>query len=183
MNSIEGKCLIASPHLEDPNFFRSVVFIVRHDESEAFGVLINRPTDQKLNPILEELCHIDCTQELLIYQGGPVEGPILALHDNEPLGDIPCIHGVYLSSSESHLVQLAKEPNVRVRVFAGYSGWGPGQLDDELAAGGWLVAEITADELFGPCNEIWQVLMNKVGRDIISQGVPRHSIPNNPNCN
>ena len=183
MNSIEGKCLIASPYLEDPNFFRSVVFIVRHDESEAFGVLINRPTDQKLNPILEELCHVDCSQELPIFHGGPVEGPILALHDNEPLGDITCIPGVYLSSSESHLVQLAKESNVRVRVFAGYSGWGPGQLDEELAAGGWLVAEITADELFGPCNEIWEVLMNKVGRDIISQGVPRNSIPNNPNCN
>jgi putative transcriptional regulator len=70
-----------------------------------------------------------------------------------------------------------------MRIFAGYSGWGPSQLDDELEMGGWLVVDVSSDELFGPCSQIWETLMNKVGRDIIGVLVAERAMPTDPSCN
>ena len=78
---LSGKLLIASPYLNDPNFMRSVVLIVSHDEEGAFGLSLNRPTDQRLSEIVElSMPKGSVREDDFIYEGGPVEGPLLALH-------------------------------------------------------------------------------------------------------
>jgi putative transcriptional regulator len=87
MGTLEGRLLIASPFLSDPNFFRSVVFIVRHNDEGAFGLVLNRPGTMRLEAVLEEARGQQSKRCDAIYLGGPVEGPLLALHRHPDLGE------------------------------------------------------------------------------------------------
>jgi len=81
MESIEGKALVASPYLTERNFFRSVVYILRHDEDGAFGLILNRPTELTVGDLMERFLDNPHTNPEPIYNGGPVEGPLLVVHD------------------------------------------------------------------------------------------------------
>ena len=84
---LSGKLLIASPYLSDPNFLRSVVLIVSHDDEGAFGLSLNRPTDQRLSAVVElSMPQGSAREDDYIFEGGPVDGPLLALHDLSGIG-------------------------------------------------------------------------------------------------
>lgn len=164
--AIEGSVLIASPMLSDPNFFRSVVYVAQHGPDGTFGLLLNRPSNTRLEVILEQARGRRPKRSDVIYLGGPVEGPLLALHQLENLGDA-CGDGVWLTSDDDHLMILADRPDVRARFFSGYSGWGPGQLEAELDAGGWMVGECSFDQLYGEADEIWESAVKQRGRNVL----------------
>lgn len=152
MASLAGSFLVARSSLTDPNFARAVVLLIEHGPDGAFGLVVNRPKRVKDLPFP-------------VFVGGPckLQGMIL-LHghpewqaDEE---DSQVAPGVFLGNEQS--LDRAKEPEgkeFRCRVFSGYSGWGPQQLENELAAGAWSVVPASGDALFGtPPPELWATL-------------------------
>ncbi|TWT98437.1 YqgE/AlgH family protein [Stieleria varia] len=212
--NLSGRLLIASPYLSDPNFMRSVVLIIRHDVEGAFGLLINRPTLRRFRELVEmNLSTGSVREDDFIFQGGPVDGPLLALHDLAGVGE-PCgqaepkndaefygpmeshsqgaKHTVFdhpaepwgsmsielgnppawITGDDDHLRILLRRPDARVRYVHQYSGWGPGQLEDELEMGGWLIGDATADLIFGNVDEIWETAVKRCGHEILASISP-----------
>ena len=173
--SLSGKLLIASPYLSDPNFLRSVVLIVNHDDSGAFGLSLNRPTDQRLSDVVElSIPNGSVRDDDLIYEGGPVDGPLLALHDLVGIGAPVGLEssGVWLTGEEDHLRLLLSRVDANVRFVAHYSGWGPGQLDVEMDCGGWLIGDAEHGVVFNDPDEIWESAVKRCGREILSSISP-----------
>ncbi len=183
MIKIEGKLLIASPHLEDPNFYHSVVLILKHDLNEAFGLILNRPTEYRLPDVMAMVSKTICVHDIPLYCGGPVDGPLMALHDITDDGETECRAGVAVSVQQESILKLVSQSHVRLRIFDGYSGWGPGQLELELEQGGWLITEGNSETIFCNHDELWQRLVTEIGRDIITTGIKPHQIPDDPAIN
>jgi putative transcriptional regulator len=148
-----GTCLlIASPQMKDPFFERTVVLVWHHDENGAIGVVINRTLPHEMNDILllSETSDIDAHPNSRVHWGGPVEtgsGTAItrAVIDEDEGWRIT--NGISVTRSESTLSRLllAKE---EIILCLGYAGWGPGQLDAEIASGGWLHTEASTELIF-----------------------------------
>ncbi|MBT8192738.1 MAG: YqgE/AlgH family protein [Acidimicrobiia bacterium] len=141
MDSLAGVLLVAAPNLLDPNFFRSVVLILEHTEEGAVGVIINRPTTSPLGDELPEWEAL-LAQPEVVFVGGPVQ----------PDNAVGLAEGVDGSSLAGvGIVDLSAPPGeltAPVRIYAGYAGWGPGQLEAELVEGGWIVALAEPEDVF-----------------------------------
>ncbi|KAA5545150.1 YqgE/AlgH family protein [Roseiconus nitratireducens] len=173
--SLSGKLLIASPYLGDPNFIRSVVLIVNHDEQGAFGLTLNRPTDRRLSQVVElSLPKGPVRDDDHLFEGGPVDGPLLALHDLQgvgaPIGE-PTSR-IWLTGDEDHLRLLLTRVDASVRFVSQYSGWGPNQLESEMQSGGWLVGPASAELVFAAPSDIWEDSVKRCGREVLSSISP-----------
>lgn len=164
-----GTLLIASPTLRDPNFARTVVLICEHADAGSMGLVINRPTGTSVAAVLGEVAKLPPPTEIL-YRGGPVQPDILlVLHrlDAAIPGAQPIAAGIALGGDMQVLVQaLAGEhgPDERVRVYAGYAGWGEGQLAAEMATGSWFTCPATARIVFDlDPEETWSTAIRNLG--------------------
>lgn len=174
-NSLAGKLLIASPYLSDENFMRSVVLIVSHDHEGAFGLSLNRPTERRLSDVIElSMPTGSVRDDDQIFEGGPVDGPLLALHDLVGVGTPVAGPGddVWLTGEEDHLRLLLTRTDTKVRFVASYSGWGSGQLDQEMESGGWLVSDSEHDLVFDDCDSIWESAVKRCGQEILASMSP-----------
>lgn len=141
--SLTGCLLVASPTLFDPNFTASVVLVIHHGEPGAVGVVLNRPTDLSADRLPPGWRVSDP-----VHSGGPVEPEIaIALAESDQPHDAweQVGMGMWLADLDGPPV-----PVRRLRIFAGYAGWGPGQLEDEISRGDWVVADATTDDVFTP---------------------------------
>jgi len=186
MPSLQGHFLVASPYLADGNFNRTVVLMVKHDDEGAFGLVLNRPTDNRiadfLQLIAEDMPH-EIENEEVIYLGGPVSGPVVALHANQEASECEILPGIYFSSLKMHVTQILASEDERYRLFMSYSGWGPGQLEGELEDGGWLIAKATPELVFYPHEDLWQRIIDSIGRTILSPVIPKKNVTDNPALN
>ena len=165
VESLRGKLLIAAPMLVDPNFARSVVLIAAHDENGALGLILNRPLDvalAEISPTLEAIAEPGST----LHRGGPVapeSAVVLADFVDPSLAALTVFGTVGFPSAECDLDVLAANVR-RARVFAGHSGWGPGQLDEELREEGWIVGQLAPDELWQADNsQLWTTALARKG--------------------
>jgi putative transcriptional regulator len=187
MHSIQGHALVASPYLTDPNFLRSVVYILKHDAEGAIGLLLNRPMNITIGSLLGQLNDEPIDNEAPVFCGGPVDGPLMLLQEH--VNQDTSLRTVYVASDQERITEICsnqgdtQHPAVRYRVFDGYSGWGAGQLDDELRCGGWLVWEIEPDQLFADPQKLWRMAIKQIGRDILSGGIDPARIPEDPAYN
>jgi putative transcriptional regulator len=146
--SLRGKLLIASPALDDPNFARTVVLLTEHNEEGAMGIVLNRPSETSVASVAPELEEIARGEP--VYVGGPVQPEALVLlAEFTDLGAAAWIvvADVGLASADVDLADLADAVR-RGRVYAGYSGWGPGQLEAEMGVDSWIVEPPLPTELF-----------------------------------
>ena len=183
MTSLQGRFLVASPRLGDPNFFRSVVLIAQHDDEGAFGVMLNRPLDQTVRELWAERTETLCEFEDSIYFGGPVDGAPLALHNSRAHSDAELLAGVHLAMRADSLDVLVRHPPDELRVFQGYSGWGPGQLDHELGGGDWLKSDATASDVFAEADTIWSRLTRRINLDIVAGSLDARFVPDDASLN
>ncbi len=183
MESLEKHFLIASPYMLDPNFQRTVVLMVQHSEEGAFGLVINRPTDKLLKDLWREINSSPCDSEEPVHLGGPVPGPIMAIHTDPELGDKEIIPGVYFTLDNSAVDRLVRQQEHRYKVFVGHSGWGPGQLEREMKVGAWLTLPATAEYCFHDQSEIWSVVTHAIGRDLLVTGLGLKRFPHDPTVN
>lgn len=155
-----GSFLFAVPELRDPNFYQSVILLVDYGPSGAMGLIINRATDL---PLSQALSHVEGAEDLsgFLYFGGPVGRHLLLalLRSEEPLeGTQRVFDGVYFTQGLQPLTEAlaGKEPDKRVRVFGGYAGWAPGQLEREVRRGDWVITRADADQVFaGDPDRVW----------------------------
>ncbi len=159
-----GSLLIASRDLLDPNFSKSIVLLLHYDDDGAFGVMINRRTQMRPTEILPD---VDALEDYrgLIYLGGPVSlgNLVVLLRTEESTGAAePIIDGVVvLTSFESLNEIVTRNPaEASLRLYAGYAGWGPGQLDRELARDDWHLIPARSEDVFSDKpDELWQRLI------------------------
>ena len=161
--------LLSMPQLQDPNFARTVVLLCEYNEDGAFGLVLNRPTTVAATEMVRLEPPVVGGNDMPLWIGGPVEpqrGWILL--GDEPPADFKCIRdGLYLSTSQTVLRDvLQARPAPRARVLAGYAGWGPGQLDEELAQSAWLVADVDLDIVFDvKADAMWETAIRRLGAD------------------
>lgn len=181
MESLQGMALVAAPYLTDPNFLRSVVYIVRHDDEGAIGLILNRPTDTSVGSLLEQLAEKHVCNPAPVYSGGPVDGPLMMLQGVE----VNDRFLVAIASDQDRILTVCEEdkPDHTYRVFDGYSGWGAGQLECELDSGGWIVWDLSSEDVFADPADIWQRAIHKIGRDILARGIDPSQIPEDPAYN
>ena len=171
---LSGHFLIAMPALDDPNFFHGVAFICEHNEDGAMGLIINRPTSISVGEILTQLGLEWPKQEVadqIVLQGGPVETERgFVIHT--PVGDwnatIDAGETIGVSSSKDIMQAISegKEPE-KMLVTLGYAGWGPGQLEEEMAGNTWLSVAADPDIIFDtPFENRWEAAAQSVGVDL-----------------
>ncbi|MFF3749995.1 YqgE/AlgH family protein [Streptomyces sp. NPDC002018] len=165
VSSLTGRLLVATPALADPNFDRAVVLLLDHDEEGSLGVVLNRPTPVDVGEILEPWGEL-AGEPGVVFQGGPVSlDSALALAvipgDHGPLGWRRVYGAIGLVDLETPPELLARALG-SLRVFAGYAGWGPGQLEDELREGAWYVVESEPGDVSSPRPErLWRAVLRR----------------------
>lgn len=181
--SLAGHFLVASRHLRDPNFAKSVVLMIQHDGDGAVGVVINRPSDKSVREVWESLEYDPCNRDDLIYVGGPVPGPLVAVHTLEPMSEREVLPGVHVAMHRDAIDVIVRKKDVRLRLYSGHAGWGSGQLEGELKAGGWLTTEATADEVFADPASIWKSVTERIGLEIMAPHIDERLVPPDPSLN
>ncbi|MSO41465.1 MAG: hypothetical protein EXQ70_06165 [Solirubrobacterales bacterium] len=158
--SLSGKLLVASPSMKDW-FHRAVILTVEHDEKGAFGLVLNRPSETAVAEVSGEL-GASLGAEGVIHVGGPVApNAVTAVAEHaDPEA------ATKLIVEDVGMVDLdAAEPDLgRVRLYAGYAGWGPGQLEDELEAEAWIVEPARPDDAFADGDhDLWAETLRRMG--------------------
>ncbi len=175
--SLTGHLLIAVPELMDPNFNQSVVLMIQHDRDGASGVVLNRASQTTVGEVIDDEPSVP-TAKHFVYVGGPVESPLMAIHSCVSLAEKDVLENVFFSMKSDNIHEIVRQTLRPFRLFCGYSGWGPNQLESELAVGGWLVVPATADLIFGDEEVLWKTVSDQVGLEIIfSKAIPEHIDP------
>ena len=169
MDSLRGMLLLAAPALKDPNFDRTVVFIAEHSEDGAMGLVLNRPSDAPIVDAIPDLTWVADTGDELVYVGGPVapNGVIVLAEWEDPSQAVVLVDDDlgFVPGDVEDTDALAAAVR-RARVYAGHAGWGPGQLEDELADEGWIVESPLREELFSDDPEgLWSAVLRRKGRE------------------
>lgn len=161
-----GMFLVASPSLADPNFRHTVILICDHGPEGTLGLVLNRPTNLLLSEALSDVPSLQGTAHLL-FAGGPVQPDAMLMLfrlAQKPAHGRRVSEGIYLGGDLKDLERVITKPAATetVRVFAGYAGWGPGQLASEMAQGSWRVAPADAASVFekNPA-DLWQELNDR----------------------
>ena len=164
--SLKGQLLLDKGRLEGSCFHHTALLICQHDPDGAFGLVLNRPAGPKVGDVLaanlpESLKGND------LFLGGPVQPEALSyLHSDHFLPDANVMPNLQLEHALDELVELASSFSAtqRIKVFAGYAGWSPGQLDDEMKRDTWLTHPASLDLIFHqPASELWPMILKKKG--------------------
>ena len=172
---LRGKLVVATPNLGDPNFERTVVLVLEHGEEGALGVVLNRPSDLDVAEPLPEWARA-AAHPSVVFIGGPV-APSAAVCLARLAGDAAARGWEPLLGTTGPLngptgpvgtLDLDSDPDEaiagldEIRVFAGYAGWGPGQLEGEIDAGGWFVVDADpADPLSPAPEDLWSAVLRR----------------------
>jgi putative transcriptional regulator len=182
MSSLKGHLLIAAPQLTDPNFSRTVVLLLEHGDEGAFGVVLNRPSDTTVKEVWEQVGQEPTQSVEPINVGGPVPGPLMALHDSELLSEAEVFPGVHRSMQRDMLDQLVRGP-AEFKLFSGYAGWGSGQLEAELSAGGWITRQANTDYIFYHHDDLWERVTKDITDEVLRPVLKATHVPQDPSCN
>ena len=174
--SLRGRLLVAAPTLKDPNFDRTVVFVLEHTDDGALGVVLNRPSEIEVSDALPGW-ELLATQPPVVFLGGPVAptgaiclGRAAVTGDGgreksgeEGEGWMPLFAGLGTVDLDGSPDDLAAKV-VDLRVFVGHAGWGAGQLDAEVDVGGWFVLDAIPEDAFSPRPEdLWEMVLRRQG--------------------
>jgi putative transcriptional regulator len=165
MDSLQGQLLIASPTMSDPNFARTVVAVANHDADGALGIVLNRPSDTEVVEAVPELEGVVDLDEV-VFVGGPVQPAsivVLAEFEDPDEAAFLVVEGIGLVSDHTGLDQLGTA-TARRRIYAGYTGWGPGQLESELERDDWIVEPALPEDVFDDDPlELWTRVLERKG--------------------
>jgi putative transcriptional regulator len=164
VNSLQGNLLVSSPALVDPSFRKTVVLIAHHDDEGAMGLVLSRPSDVAAVDAVPALDGLPGAADP-VFVGGPVQPEaFMALAEFDDVEDAaaPIFGCVGFMAAESEPEDMSIR---RLRVFAGYAGWGPGQLEAELAEPSWIVVAAIVDDPFADDpDELWKSVVHRKGK-------------------
>ena len=165
LRGLKGRLLVATPNLGDPNFERTVVLVLEHGDAGALGLVINRPSDLDLAEPLPQWAGA-AAHPSVVFIGGPVAPSAAVCLARLATGDgadgwqplLGPVGTLDLDSDPDHALPRLGE----IRVFAGYAGWGPAQLESEIGAGGWFVVDAHhADPLSHAPEDLWSTVLRR----------------------
>jgi putative transcriptional regulator len=168
--SLAPLLLVAMPQMTDPNFSKAVVLLAEYNADGAFGLVLNRRMDVPARAVVTSERPLTIHPRVHLFVGGPVEPTrawVLMASRELDAEAIEVTEGVYLSAS-AELVRktLERAPDPSLRMVVGYAGWGPGQLDVELAESAWLLAPVEPDLIFGTSSDqMWEAAIRRLGAD------------------
>lgn len=160
---LTGQLLVASPTIGDPSFARTVVLVVDHDRDGALGIVLNRPTETTVGAVVPDIAAMFGPDDV-VHDGGPVQpDSLLTVAEFRDPAD-----AALLVLGRVGMVRGDDDPRCpdveRARAYAGYAGWAPDQLDDELGAADWLVVPAQPDDLFRPdSGDLWHRALERMG--------------------
>lgn len=167
---LQGRLLVAKPSLVDPNFSRSVVYLLAHGDHGALGLVLNRPTTTPLSRPLPEWGPL-ASGPAVVFVGGPVSEGTICLARVRSQVSVPA-RGYLPLQGALGTVDLELGPEVvapwidQLRIFAGYAGWADGQLEDELVEGAWWVFNADENDIFDPDPvSMWKRALRRQGGD------------------
>jgi len=164
VDDLRGQLLIASPGLVDPNFRRAVVLVVAHDDEGAVGLVLNRPTEAEVAEAVPPLEPLFDPGDL-VSVGGPVQPEAVCVlaewDDPEEAGTI-VFDDVGLMAGDAAVDEVLPATRRR-RVFAGYAGWGAGQLEIELEEPSWIIVDARVEDVFGEPRDLWAEVLRRKG--------------------
>ncbi|MBX7126958.1 MAG: YqgE/AlgH family protein [Cyclobacteriaceae bacterium] len=162
----KGRFLISEPYLSDPNFERTIILLCDHDADGSFGFIVNKASEAKVCDVVDELRGF----QGLAYVGGPVQQDTLHyLHRLEDLEDaVPVGPGIYWGGNFEELKIRIEQDEIApadIRFFLGYSGWSPGQIEEELQQDSWIVSDLVTPELIFEASpdKLWQEVLKRMG--------------------
>jgi putative transcriptional regulator len=166
VESLRGQIIIATPTLMDPNFARSVVLIAEHTDEGAMGLVLNRPATTLVDEAVPDLAWL-AGEDDNVWVGGPVaETAVMVLAEWDDVE----LAGALVDGDLGFVGTDADQPEQldgairRARVFAGHAGWGPGQLEEELAEETWIVEAPRRDEIFcADADGLWAAVLRRKG--------------------
>ena len=163
MDTVQGKLLVSSPALIDPNFRKTVVLIAHHDDDGAMGLVLSRPSNVPAVDAVPALAGLPGADDP-VFVGGPVQPEafmVLAEFDDIEQAAAPIMNGLGFMPADAEPEELAIR---RLRLFAGYSGWGGGQLEAELGEDSWILVDAIADDAFADDpDELWRDVLHRKG--------------------
>ncbi len=184
MQSLQGKFLVAARHLNDPNFFKTVVLIIDHNDEGAMGLVVNRPSSLSVAAALSHEFNLGSVDES-VHFGGPVDREALFILHNS--NNIECcknaiVPGVFSVGTSSEFEQVLqgvsskKNSGLSFRVFHGCAGWAPDQLEGEIDRGDWLMLNASAESTFHEDPyELWDLCFERV---LVSNRILPHTAKN-----
>lgn len=164
--SLKGQLILDNGKLRGSFFHRSVILICQHDSEGAFGLLLNRSTDNKVgDAVVANLS--DMLKRETLFLGGPVQPQALSfLHNDAYLPEANVLSNLNLSHSLDALIDLGESfsPSQKLKIFAGYAGWSPGQLEDEMKRDTWMTHPASVELVFHPTPEqLWPMILKEKG--------------------
>lgn len=155
VRSFAGKLLVSTPKLVDPNFWRTVILILHHDENGGVGLVLNRPTLERVSDHLEDWAATVAERDMVFY-GGPVEPEMGIALTTSSQSEAASLPGVYLAD-------MTEDPpsTGETRIYSGYTGWASGQLEAEVAEGSWYVVPASPDDPFGEPEKQWTRILRR----------------------
>jgi len=181
MKCLQGQLLVATHRQLDPNFARTVILVIEHDVRGAFGVIVNRPT--RIGVLQSRVNEHRCQVDLQLNLGGPVTGPLMVLHTNRFLAEIEVSPGLFFSAKDGNVAGLLRQRSRCHRAFVGYTGWGSGQLEDELEKGMWITVPATDKYVFCEGENLWGELSKQISESVLRILFHMRHIPQDPLLN
>ncbi|GAA0796563.1 YqgE/AlgH family protein [Spirilliplanes yamanashiensis] len=173
MESMTGRLLVATPTLKDPNFDRTVVLLVAHETGGALGVVLNRATEVPVADVLGAWGEL-ARDPAVLFEGGPVQPESAICLARMRPDTTKRLSGFHQVAGSVGTVDLSADPDrfrdriTGLRVFAGYSGWSSGQLEEEIAAGSWFVFDaLPGDAFVARPDDLWPMVLRRQG-DILA---------------
>ena len=178
-NPMLGRLLIASRQLHGTPFARSVVYIIQDNGEGTFGTVLNQPATTDHLSAWKEMGGVDVEKQQLIA-GGPIGGPVIAIHQQRDVADMELPGGIYLSCDRESIEQLSHgddefsidpvDPeSTDFRIAMGVAGWKRGQLEREIEEGCWFVSDAHADQIFDSPWMMWEKSLRRYGEQTICE--------------
>jgi putative transcriptional regulator len=124
-----------------------------------------------------------CHSQQPVYLGGPVPGPLIALHTNSLLGETEALPGVYFAAKKQRLDSLVLTEEPSYKIFIGHSGWGAGQLETEMSQGDWRTVPATAELVFSTADDLWETVLRQIGHTLLKSILRLDDLPPDPSVN
>jgi putative transcriptional regulator len=172
--------LVASRALEQTPFSRTVVLILQANNDGTFGVILNRPADSGMIEAWEQASKSPQHVRSHLACGGPMGGPVFAVHHNTAVGEIKIADGLFVTASAEALGKLFVGPDQSYRVFMGIAGWRKGQLEDEVTRGCWYLLDRRPGEAIANPEHLWERSLIQYGRDQLCDILDLPEIQGNP---
>jgi putative transcriptional regulator len=184
--SLAGYLMVAAPGVQDPVFARSVCIIVENSLERTIGIMLNRPLAIDTTSLLEQLLEGAAKPQNAVSHinfGGPQNGPVLAIHDNELLAEGGNSQGIYLSAQTETLRKIAQVTPDHCRLFIGHAVWQVSQLETEIVNGDWHVLPAIPELVFSDENSMWTKGIQTVGNGIIGSATGIDKLMSTPTLN